>query len=368
MNFNCEGVIVNTQDIRTDRVVRATALVFLFTLLTIILKSLAFLFIPLIISLLCCYVLGFPLDLLKRLRIPGWLRIVIVIFLALIFIYLLGTLVEANVRQFQERFPEFEKRFWEYAGKVFELLNITPEQAKSTFSAFVRNIQGEDLKPIGTMVQWMGGSFFSILGNIIGVLLYMVFMLPEREVLPRRILAAMGEEKSVPVLDSVSGINKAVRHYLGLKTLISLMTGALVSLMLWALGVPFALLWGVLAFVLNFIPNIGSLLAAVPPIAVALFHFGSFGKTLIVAGGFAIIQVVMGSYLEPKLMGKGLNLSPLCVLLALVFWGWLWGITGMLLSVPLTAALRIAMEQLESTRPLAVLMSDLPAQSLEKTS
>jgi predicted PurR-regulated permease PerM len=108
---------------------------------------------------------------------------------------------------------------------------------------------------------------------------------------------------------------------------------------------------------MNFIPTIGSIVATIPPIAVTLFQSGSISKTLLVAVLLIVIQVIVGNILEPKVMGRGLNLSPLVVLLSLIFWGWIWGIPGMLLSVPLTAAIRIAMEQIDSTRTVAALIS-----------
>jgi len=145
-----------------------------------------------------------------------------------------------------------------------------------------------------------------------------------------------------------------------LKTLISLLTGVLVALSLYLLQAPFPFLWGLLAFLLNFIPNIGSIVAGIPPILVTLFDSGSITKTLMVAVAFIVIQIVVGNFVEPKVLGKGLDLSPLIVLLSLLFWGWLWGIPGMLLSVPLTAALKISMEQFDRTKPLAILLGANP--------
>ena len=122
-------------------------------------------------------------------------------------------------------------------------------------------------------------------------------------------------------------------------------------------GVLFAVLWGVLTFLLNFIPNIGSMISVVPPVLITLFHFGSISKTLGVAVALVALQTVVGNFIEPKMMGKGLDLSPLTVLLSLLFWGWMWGIPGMLLSVPLTAAIKIAFEQIDATRPIALMMA-----------
>ena len=189
------------------------------------------------------------------------------------------------------------------------------------------------------------------------VLLFMIFILAEREAFTRRLFKRLGKERAAPVLETMDRVNQSVQQYLGLKTLISLLTGVVVAIVLSLFGVDFALLWGTLVFILNFVPTIGSIVATVPPIAITFFQFGSISKTLIVAVLLIATQLIVGNILEPKMMGRGLNLSPMVVLLSLIFWGWVWGIPGMLLSVPLTAAIRIGMEQLDSTRTVAALIS-----------
>lgn len=338
-------------------VVKFAAALTVVVLLTVILKSLDFLLIPFSMSLLLCYALGIPMDFLQRFKIPNALRIIIVVFFVLGFVYLIGRLVSLNIKEFYAQFPEFEQKFWLYASALLNLFQISTDQAREMYDSFMESFKAIDLKPIGVLVKKLSGSFFSFLGNMFWVILIMVFMLAERESFTLRLVSGFGKEKSEPVLDAIGRINKAVQSYLGLKTLISLMTGMLVAGALAFLQVPFALLWGVLAFILNFIPNIGSLISVVPPVAITLFQFGSFPRALVVAAILAAIQLVVGNIVEPKLMGRGLNLSPLVVLVSLVFWGWMWGISGMLLSVPLTAAIKIAFEQLDSTRPIAILMS-----------
>jgi predicted PurR-regulated permease PerM len=185
----------------------------------------------------------------------------------------------------------------------------------------------------------------------------MAFILAERDAFLKRLVNQIGSENAAPILDSIKQINQSVQEYLGLKTLISFLTGALVTIVLIIAGVDFALLWGVLTFILNFIPTIGSIIATVPPITITLFQSGSITKTIIIIILLLCIQFVVGSVLEPRLMGRGLNLSPLVVLFSLIFWGWLWGIPGMLLSIPLTAAIRIAMEQIDATKTVAALIS-----------
>lgn len=349
--------LIRSDPLKQKKAQDVAAWLLIAVLAAIILKTLSFLFIPLSISLLFCYALGAPLDFLERMNIPGYLRIVIVVLFVLLLFYLLGSLVNTNIEDFLTKLPEFEKKFDHYLNLLLGRFNITSSKAREMLSAFLANIKTADLKPVGLVVQQVGSSFFSFLGNLIWVLLFVVFILAETGSMEERLKRGVGDHRSKSMISTVRRINRAVQHYLGMKTLISLITGVLIALAMWIFKVPFAFLWGVLAFLLNFIPNIGSLVATIPPVLVALFNSGSFGNAFAVAAVAITIHMTVGNFLEPRLMGKGLNISPLVVLLSLVFWGWMWGPVGMLLSVPLTAAMKIAFEQTDSMRPLAVLMS-----------
>ena len=339
------------------RITLAASWLLLLVLLTVILQTLSFLFIPLCFAILACYAMGIPMEYLRRFKIPKSIRIIIIIAVVMALIFMLGKLVTVNIKQFQTQLPVYEEKFWEYAGNILAHFDISQEQGKEMLDSFLGNFKQKRLSSLGGIVQTLSGSFFSFMGNLLWVLLFMVFILAEREAFTRRLVNRLGQKRSAPILDSMDHINAAIQQYLGLKTLISLLTGVLVAVILWLFGVNFALLWGTLVFILNFIPTIGSIVATVPPIAITLFQYGSISKTLLVAAILIAVQIAVGNILEPKVMGRGLNLSPLVVLLSLIFWGWVWGIPGMLLSVPLTAALRIAMEQIDSTRTVAALIS-----------
>jgi len=269
---------------------------------------------------------------------------------------MLGKLVVLNVADFQAQLPAYETKFWEYADIILSRFDISRVQANEAMDAFLSKIKQSGFS-FPRLVQNLSGSFFSFLGNVLWVVLFMAFILAERESFTKRLVNQLGRENAEPILKSLQQINNSVQQYLGLKTLISFLTGALVTIVLTIAGVDFALLWGVLTFILNFIPTIGSIVATLPPIAITLFQSASISKTLVIAILLLCIQFLVGNVLEPKLMGRGLNLSPLVVLFSLIFWGWLWGIPGMLLSIPLTAAIRIAMEQIEATKTVAVLIS-----------
>lgn len=148
-----------------------------------------------------------------------------------------------------------------------------------------------------------------------------------------------------------------IQHYMGIKTVISLATGLLIGVWVGVLGVEFAVFWGLVAFVLNFIPNLGSIIAAVPTTLLAMVQIG-VGRALLVALGYLVVNMVIGNFIEPPLLGRRLGLSTLVVVLSLVFWGWVWGPVGMLLSVPLTMVVKILLENTEEFRWVAVLLGD----------
>ncbi len=343
--------------VQDENIFKLTIWLVFLIIIVIILKSLAFLFIPFSISLLLCYALGIPIDRLRRLGIPSSLRIVLVVLLVMAFIYLFGRLLSTNIIEFNEQLPVLEEKFWGYVNILLSRFDITPAQVRESYAGFLSSLEGTDFKSMGSFVKRLGGSFFSFLGDAVWVVLFMVFMLAEQDEFSKRVIRAFGDESSVSILEALNRINKSVQDYLGLKTMISFFTGILVSIVLSLFGVPFAVLWGVLAFLLNFIPNIGSMISVIPPVLITLFQFGSLSKTLGVCAVLVALQTVVGNFIEPKMMGKGLDLSPLIVLLSLLFWGWMWGIPGMLLSVPLTAAIKIAFEEIDATRPFALMMA-----------
>lgn len=213
------------------------------------------------------------------------------------------------------------------------------------------------------VVLGMAGSFVSnvlaALSSTALVLLTMVFFLLEVAGFPSKLRAALGDPNAD--LSEFTEIMAEVQRYLVIKTGVSAATGGCVALLLAAVGVDFAVLWGMVAFLLNFIPNIGSFIAAFPAMAVALVQPELGLLPMLVVGlGYLVINMVIGNIIEPQLTGRRLGLSPLVVFLSLVFWGWVWGSVGMLLSVPLTIVARIVLERSPSLRWIAVLLGPSP--------
>ncbi|MCA9698601.1 MAG: AI-2E family transporter [Myxococcales bacterium] len=200
----------------------------------------------------------------------------------------------------------------------------------------------------GTLVAGIG----SVLSDTAFVLLTTAFIMAEAAGLPRKLEVALGRAGS---MDRFDGIINDIQEYLSIKTKISLVTGGLAWILCLAVGVDYPVLWGVVAFFLNYIPTLGSIIAAVPPVLLGFVQFG-WERSLAVLAGYVLINTVMGNMVEPKVMGKRLGLSSLVVFLSLVFWGWIWGPLGMFLSVPLTMVVKILLENSDDLKWIAVLL------------
>ena len=202
------------------------------------------------------------------------------------------------------------------------------------------------------------GTAGSFLSALFLVLLYIPYLMAERAPMRRKIAAAADSTKTERNIHNLTGsISDRLQKYVGIKSMVSAMTGIASYAVMKPVGLDFAETWAVLAFLLNFIPSIGSVVAVILPTVVALVQFDTAMPIVIVIAGCGIIQFCIGNVLEPSLMGKSLNLSPLVVILALTFWTTVWGIPGALLSVPFTVCIMIILADLPKARWLAVLMS-----------
>jgi AI-2 transport protein TqsA len=211
--------------------------------------------------------------------------------------------------------------------------------------------------PMIVVVTSIAGGLATTVSNLLVVTILLSFMLLEADSLPTKLQVAFGAENKA--MSKIREFELDLQRYLVVKTLISLATGISVGIMCWAMGLDFALLLGVIAFLLNFIPNLGSIIASIPAIMIAGVTMGLGAASLIGAGFFAI-NMVLGNILEPQIMGQKLGLSPLVVVTSLVFWGWIWGPVGMILSVPLTMAMKIYAEHTQNFQWAGVMLGIEP--------
>jgi predicted PurR-regulated permease PerM len=259
------------------------------------------------------------------------------------------------VQQLSERAPEYQQRF---TAQVEALLAGAEDLPLGIDVAGIVNKISPDTSL--SLASTILSSVTDLFSNAFLIMLMMILMLLEIPSFVTKIDHMGGSQ------GTWLSIAKSVRGYLGIKTLTSLATGVLVAIMLTVMGVDFAILWGLLAFLLNYIPNIGSILAAVPAVLLALLLDG-LTAALLVTVGYVLINGIIGNVVEPRIMGQGLGLSTVVVFLSLILWGWLLGAVGMLLSIPITTTLKIVLETNESTRPLALLLSSGTARAREVT-
>jgi len=244
----------------------------------------------------------------------------------------------------------------------------------STWSGIeLGEVMSEWIDP-GILVDWFASTAARVvgfLGNMFLVLLIMAFVLGEAMVFPFKFRAIVGPRQgerrhgTKSVTNDRRRVTKIVREvqaYLGIKTLVSLATGLAIGLLAGILGLDFPVLLGLIGFVLNYIPTVGSLLAALPALFLSVVQFTSIGHFLMVAGGYGAINMVFGNIIEPNLMGRRLGLSTLVVILSLLFWAWVWGPVGALLAVPLTMIVKIMLENTEDLRWVAILLDKSPPQ------
>jgi AI-2 transport protein TqsA len=300
------------------------------------------------------------LNLARRKGMPTSLAILIVVLFDAAALFIFGSLVRLASLEVSNDYAMYLDRVRELEDTAiawFASRGIAIDPLGEVW--FPNRTAGEEVVPAGGELGWlfsMAGSVArwatDILTTIFLVVLIFIFMLAEAAKFGRKLRMIVGRDR----LSRSSKIVREIQHFLAIKTLISAATGLTVGVAMWGLGVDFALLWGLLAFLLNFIPNVGSIIAAMPAIVVALLQIGP-GAAVLVMVVYVGVNALFGNFLEPMLMGRQLGISTLVVILSLVFWGWVWGPIGMFLSVPLTMALKIGLENSPEFKWVAVLMA-----------
>jgi len=260
----------------------------------------------------------------------------------------LSALVNTSIRRFTADLPTYKAKLSEKTSGVASWLEEHGIPLPRDLLAEAVD-PGKTMQLVADMFQSLGG----VLGNAFLIFLMVTFILLEAHSFKGKLLAVAADPESA--LERFRRIGDNLNRYLAIKTLASLGTGAVIAVWLAVLGVDFPLLWGVLAALLNFVPNIGSVIAAVPALLFAFVQI-DLGTALLGAAGYVAVNVLVGNVVEPRFMGRGLGLSTLVVFASLVFWGWVLGLVGMFLSVPLTMTAKIVLESDERTRWLALLL------------
>lgn len=282
--------------------------------------------------------------------LPVWLRGTMAFVGIFAVLGLVAYLLSINIRGVTEVLPRYEQN-----------VLLIREQIEESTGLDLGEYTGKIAKDldVGKVISMLLNALTSLLGNALLVVIYVAFlMLEERHATSKFNALHNGEGSKLRSANILRQVDGSLSRYVTLKTLISLMTGALSYVALLIIGVDFAFFWAFVIFLLNYIPNIGSLVATVFPAFIAALQFASIGPALWVLGGVGAVQLLMGNIVEPRVMGNSLNVSAVVVILSLAFWGMIWGLVGMILSVPITVMLVIVLAQFENTRWVAVLLSD----------
>lgn len=302
------------------------------------------LFVAAFLSVLCIP----PMRRLQRHHVPTGVAIAIVVTAVTIVVFLVTAVIGNSLFEFQDELPEYRDRLREVSLEiVFWLQDIGLDVSAGDF------IESFDASALFDLVSNAALGLFAALSNLFVVVLIMVFILIEANDFPRKMRRAVGDPNAD--LSEYARAAEQTYRYLAIKTAVSGVTGVLVALWVFVCDVDLPLLWGLIAFLFNFVPNIGSIIAAVPAVLLAALQHGLV-TALLVASGYLVFNMAIGNVIEPRLMGRRLGLSPLVVVLSLVFWGWAWGPVGMLLSVPLTMIIKILLEHSDQFRPIAILL------------
>ncbi len=299
-----------------------------------------------------------PVLWLERKHIPSFASVAIVVSVMVIVLLLVGMVVGTSLKRFSDALPFYQMRIQEQLKAVEALL-----RSKGITGA--DKLLLEYVNP-GMVMNLTAGLFYglsSALSNIVLILLTVTFILLEVSSFPVKLRAFLGNPEAV--FPRFTRFAADIRRYLVMSTLINLFAGILIWIWLAILGVKFPILWGFLVFLLHYIPNIGSVIAAIPAVLLALIQTG-IGSAVLVAAGYLAIGFIVGNIIQPKLMGRRLGLSTLVVFLSLIFWGSLLGLVGAVLCIPLTMTLKFAFESNEETKWIGVLLGpEKPAEGVD---
>jgi predicted PurR-regulated permease PerM len=293
----------------------------------------------------------------KQRKVPILVSLVAVLGLLGGTLFVLGNLFYASVLPLIEGLPAYQAKLDRVVtdaavvlGDAIQALGLEAEAIDTQTLLSATTVTAEALSStLATFVDFMGKAGL--------VLIFMLFMLAGTGDLTAKVQRAFLSDPANQITSALQSIGGKVRHYLVMRIVLNGVTGLLTLLVLWILGVEFPLFWGFLAFLLSFIPQVGAILSIGLPFVFALLQFDELTRPLLVIGLLSPVYMIMGSVVEPRLLAKALNLSPLLILVALVFWGILWGPWGMILAIPLTTTIKIIFEKIEPLRPISVIMS-----------
>ncbi len=321
---------------------------------------------PFLIALFLGFILDPVVQFFTRHKIPMFLAVIITLILSFVILYLLGLLVYANVQMFVDQFPRYQERMIQsidnFLIKFNEIIGQSKYQMYLDRSTWKQIDWISAIKNLNIAEGLLNsvGTFLTFLFKTVIVIIFLAYFLMGKRNIDTKIRLAFDHSQAERIIGILNSVTTQIQRYLGAKTIVSFLTGGISILIFLIFGLDFAIFWGFLIFLFNFIPNIGSIIASLLPVVFSLVQFGSLSKAFWMLLALTILQTTMGNLVEPRLMGRTLNLSPLMVIISLIFWGYLWGVAGMILAVPILATLTIIFENVPELRFLSVFLRGKP--------
>jgi predicted PurR-regulated permease PerM len=342
---------------RDTKIILILLAILTFLTLGFVLNLLQAILIPLVVAIFLFQIFTPLMGALRARRVPASLAILIVLIVVSAVLLLSSWILYSTLSSFSDSLPRYQHRLTEGLDHASTRLVSAIPRLRGPIARF-RWEEALEISSITSMVAAGLGSFLVFFSDLVLILLFLVFLLLGSESFPLKLGRALNPRHAERVAEVLHNIEEQVRRYLLLKTLINLGNGTVVAILFASFGVDFPLLWGFVTFLAHYIPQIGGVLSVGLPTVFLLLQFDSVGWALFVAGLNMAVQFIIGNVIEPEVMGERLDLSPMLVLLSLIFWGWLWGPWGMVLAVPIAATIRIVCENVRPLQPIAVLMSD----------
>jgi predicted PurR-regulated permease PerM len=334
-----------------------TAALFLVGFSCYILKELQSILLPLFVALIISFLFEPLYEWLKKKKFPSWAAILAVVIVILIVSNIASVFVYTSINTFTTGIPKYIQKVEGLGDKIIFFINtlgISNDKLKETLD-FSKFFSGEKVAGLlSVIISGIAGIFT----NYVLILIYIIFLLSEFSSIKLRILAAFSKSGARTIADTMSDIFIDLRKYIVGKTLINFSHAFILTIIFLIFGLDFAIVWGLLFFFLTWLPQIGAFIATIFPLLIAFAQYDNILTPIVLMIIMVAVGYIMGSFIEPRILGNKLNLSPLLLIFSLVFWGWMWGIVGMLLSVPVMSMIKIILSKFESTNPIAILMSN----------
>lgn len=329
-----------------------------FVIFVFLLVTLKTILIPITIAIFLTFLFHPILQYLKKFRIPKSISLLF-IFLFLIAIYiLLMLMLQSNINSFLSKGDLYLANLNKAIESILSVFNMTSKDiavllhfksGEITINEIAQSFVNSGLIP------QIFNSVTALLEDILITLLFWVLMIMGKDKFEIRLKIAFANKGDF-ISQNIQSLDNQLQNYIFIKTVLSLATGIITSTILWILGIDFPIIWGVLAFIFNYIPSIGATISIIFPLLIALLQYGFGVRAILVGSILFILHNLIGNLLEPQMMGKKMDLSPVYVLFSLFFWGWIWGIPGMFLAVPIASIVKILCSIIDPLKPIAIIL------------